>query len=140
MNNSPTNEQFRHAELTGAIIGCFYDVYNELGFGFIESVYEKSLCIALQAKGFEALRQVAIPVWFRGNQVGDFDADVMVNRLVLLELKTARAIEDAHLGQLMNYLKATEIEVGLLLNFGPKAEFKRVVFGNERKSPRSASA
>lgn len=140
MNNSPTNEQFRHSELTGAIIGCFYDVYNELGFGFIESVYEKSLCIALQDKGLEALPQIAIPVWFRGNQVGDFDADVMVNRLVLLELKTARAIEDAHLGQLMNYLKATDIEVGLLLNFGPKAEFKRIVFGNERKSPRPVSA
>ena len=140
MNNSPTNEQFRHAELTSAIIGCFYDVFNELGFGFIESVYEKSLCIELRAKGFEALRQVAIPVWFRGEQVGDFDADVMVNRLVLLEIKTARAIENAHLGQLMNYLKATDIEVGLLLNFGPKAEFKRVVFGNDRKSARSTSA
>ena len=64
----------------------------------------------------------------------------MVNRLVLLELKTARAIENAHLGQLLNYLKATEIEVGLLLNFGPKPEFKRVVFGNDRKSRPSASA
>ena len=139
MNNSPTNEQFRHAELTRAIIGCFYDVYNELGFGFIESVYERSLCIALRAKGFEVHQQIAIPVWFRGNQVGDFDADVMVNRLVLLELKTGRAIEKAHLGQLMNYLKATEIEVGLVLNFGPKAEFKRVVFGNDRKSIRSTA-
>ncbi len=134
MNDSPTNEQFRHAELTKAIIGCFYDVYNELGFGFIESVYENSLCHAMREKGFVVHQQIAIPVWFRGKKVGDFDADVMVNRLVLLELKTARAIESAHLGQLMNYLKATEIEVGLLLNFGPKAEFKRVVFGNDRKS------
>lgn len=134
MNDSPTNEQFRHAELTKAIIGCFYEVYNELGFGFIESVYENSLSLALRSKGFDVHQQIAIPVWFRGKQVGDFDADVMVNRLVLLELKTARAIESAHLGQLMNYLKATEIEVGLLLNFGPKPEFKRVVFGNERKA------
>ena len=140
MNHSPTNEQFRHAELTKAIIGCFYDVYNELGFGFIESVYENSLCIALRSTGFEVHQQIAIPVWFRGKQVGDFDADVMVNRLVLLELKTARAIDKAHLGQLLNYLKATDIEVGLLLNFGPKAEFKRIVFGNDRKRSKSARA
>ena len=136
----PTNEQFRHAELTKSIIGCFYDVYNELGFGFIESVYENSLSVALRAMDFEVHQQIAIPVWFRGTKVGDFDADIMVNRLVLLELKTARAIENAHLGQLLNYLKATEIEVGLLLNFVPKPEFKRVVFGNDRKSRPSASA
>ncbi|MEP6705076.1 MAG: GxxExxY protein [Acidobacteriota bacterium] len=134
MNDSSTNEQFRHAELTKAIIGCFYQVYNELGSGFIESVYENSLSLALRSQGFDVHQQIAIPVWFRGSKVGDFDADVMVNRLVLLELKTARAIESAHLGQLMNYLKATEIEVGLLLNFGPKPQFKRVVFGNERKA------
>ena len=134
MQNTPTNEQFRHAELTKAIIGCFYDVYNELGFGFIESVYENSLSLALRANGFEVHQQIAIPVWFRGAQVGDFDADVMVNHLILIELKTARAIEPSHLGQLLNYLKATEIEVGLLLNFGPKPEFKRIVFGNDRKS------
>ena len=139
MNNSPTNEQFRHVDLTKKIIGCFYDVYNELGFGFIESVYEKSLCIALRAVGLEVHQQIAIPVWFRGTQVGDFDADIMVNRLVLLELKTARAIDPSHLGQLMNYLKATEIEVGLLLNFGPKAELKRLVFGNDRKAKRPIS-
>jgi GxxExxY protein len=140
MNTPHTNEQFRHGELTKAIIGCFYSVYNELGFGFIESVYENSLSLALKEKGFEVHRQIAIPVWFHGTKVGDFDADVMVNRLVLLELKTARAIESAHLGQLMNYLKATEIEVGLVLNFGPKPEFKRIVFGNDRKVPRGRAA
>ena len=102
MKDSPTNEQFRHAELTKSIIGCFYDVYNELGFGFIESVYENSLSIALRAKGLDVHQQIAIPVWFRGTQVGDFDADVMVNRLILLELKTARTIDTEHLGQLMN--------------------------------------
>src|SRR5688572_2968652 len=139
MQTPSTNEQFRHAELTKVIIGCFYEVYNELGFGFIESVYENSLSLALRAKGLDVHQQIAIPVWFRGSQVGDFDADVMVNRLILLELKTARAIDNAHLGQLMNYLKATEIEVGLLLNFGPKPEFKRLVFGNDRKSRRSTN-
>lgn len=139
MDHPPTNEQFRHADLTKALIGCFYNVYNELGFGFIESVYENSLCLALRSEGFEVYQQIAIPVWFRGTQVGDFDADMMVNQLVLLELKTARAIENAHMCQLMNYLKATEIEVGSLLNFGPKPEFKRVVLGNDRKSNRSTS-
>lgn len=134
MSVRKVNEQFLHHDLTEVIIGTFYEVYNELGYGFIESVYENSLCLALRDKGFEAHQQIAIPVWFRGKQVGDFDADMLVDRLVLLELKTARAIEQAHIAQLLNYLKATEIEVGLLLNFGPRPEFKRVVFGNERKA------
>jgi len=133
MPDSQVNEQFRHSELTKRIIGVFYEVYNELGHGFIESVYENSLSIALREKGCEVHQQIAIPVWFRSKQVGDFDADVLVDKLVLLELKVARSIEQAHIAQLLNYLKATQIEVGLLLNFGPKPEFKRVVFGNERK-------
>jgi GxxExxY protein len=127
MNDSNTNEQFRHAELTKAIIGLFYEVYNELGHGFLESVYENSLALALRAKGYEVHQQVAIPVWFRGQKVGDFDADLLVNNLVILELKSCRSIVDAHLAQLLNYLKATEIEVGLLLNFGPRPEVKRIV-------------
>ncbi len=128
------NEQFLHSELTQAIIGTFYEVYNELGHGFIESVYENSLCFALRQKGFKVHQQIAIPVWFRGKQVGDFDADIMVNKLVLLELKVARSIEQSHIAQLLNYLKATPLEIGLLLNFGPKPEFKRVAFGNDRKN------
>ncbi len=133
MTMTTENEQFRHSEVTKGIIGIFYEVYNELGHGFLESVYENSLAIALRNKGFEVHQQVSIPVTFRGNLVGDFDADILVNRLVLLELKACRAIDPAHIAQLLNYLKATEIEVGLLLNFGPKPEFKRVAFGNERK-------
>lgn len=133
------NEQFLHADLTHAIIGTFYEVYNELGHGFLESVYENALAIALRSKGFEVHQQIAIPVWFRGTRVGDFNADLMVNKLILLELKTVRAIEQAHLAQLMNYLKATEIEVGLVLNFGPKPEFKRAVFGNDRKTDAAAA-
>jgi GxxExxY protein len=127
------NEQFRHAELTEGIIGVFYEVYNELGHGFLESVYENSLAIALRAKGYEVHQQVAIPVWFRGQKVGGFETDLLINRLAILELKSCRSIVDAHIAQLLNYLKATEIEVGLILNFGPRPEFKRVVFGNERK-------
>ena len=123
----------KHRQLTEKIIGTFYDVYNELGHGFIESVYEKSLAIALREEGFEVFQQVAIPVWFRGIQVGDFDADLMIEQTVIAELKSARSIDPAHVAQLLNYLKATEIEVGLLLNFGPKPELKRLVFENSRK-------
>ena len=140
MEHSKANEQFRHSDLTKDVIGVFYEVYNELGFGFIESVYENALCIALREKGHEVHQQIAIPVWFRTKQIGDCDADVMVDKLVLLELKTARSIEDAHLAQLLNYLKATEIEVGLLLNFGPRPQFKRLAFGNERKAIVGAAA
>jgi GxxExxY protein len=128
------NEQFLHSDLTQAIIGTFYEVYNELGHGFLESVYENSLAMALKAKGFEVHQQIAIPVWFRGLQVGDFDADLLIDRLVLLELKAAKGIDQSHLAQLLNYLKATEIEVGLVLNFGPRPAFKRVIFGNDRKA------
>ncbi|MBX3243090.1 MAG: GxxExxY protein [Acidobacteria bacterium] len=127
------NEQFLHSELTEKIIGTFYEVYNELGHGFLESVYENSLAIALREKGFDVQQQVAVPVWFHGQRVGDFYADIVVNDLIILELKAARAFDHAHIAQLLNYLRATEIEVGLLLNFGPKPEFKRQAFSNSRK-------
>jgi len=128
-------EKLKHSELTDKIIRTFYEVYNELGFGFLESVYENSLAIALREKGFVVLQQTAVPVWFRGKQAGDFDTDLLVEGLVLLELKAARTIDSAHHAQLLNYLKATEVEVGLILNFGAKPEFKRMVFNNERKRP-----
>jgi len=129
--NSPT--ELKHADLTSKVIGVFYEVYNELGHGFIESVYENSLAIALREAGHEVFQQVDIPVWFRGNQVGDFDADLLVDRSLILELKSARTIDPAHVAQLLNYLRATRIEVGLLLNFGPKPEFRRMAFDNSRK-------
>ncbi len=129
MEHSP----IKHRELTDSIVGTFYEVYNELGHGFIESVYEKSLAIALREKGHEVVQQLDVPVWFRGERVGDFAADVLVAGTVILELKSARSIDPAHIAQLLNYLRATEIEVGLLLNFGPKPEFKRLVFDNSRK-------
>jgi len=133
MEAAEQNDQFKHSELTKAIIGTFYDVYNELGHGFLESVYENSLAKALRDKGFDVHQQVAIPVWFRGLQVGDFDADLLVDRAVILELKAVRSFDPAHMAQLLNYLKATDLEVGLLLNFGVRPEFKRVLFDNERK-------
>jgi len=123
----------KHRELTETIIGVFYEVYNELGHGFLESVYEKAFEIALTSKGLDVLRQIEIPVWFRKQKVGDFVADVLINKCVLLEHKAARTLDSAHEAQLLNYLRATEIEVGMLFNFGIKPEFRRLVFENSRK-------
>ncbi|HWP44997.1 MAG TPA: GxxExxY protein [Blastocatellia bacterium] len=125
---------FKHRELTERIIRGFYDVYNELGPGFLESVYQEALVIALAASGLRVERQVAIPVWFRGHQIGEFRADLLVDNAVILELKAARTIERSHEAQLLNYLRATDIEVGLVLNFGPQPQFKRFAFDNRRKS------
>jgi len=126
--------RFKHGKLTHQIIGVFYEVYNELGHGFLESVYENATAIALRAVGLRAEQQAPVPVWFRGQQVGDFRADIVVEGSVIVELKAARAIEPVHEAQLLNYLRATPIEVGLLLNFGPKPEFKRLLFDNDRKA------
>jgi GxxExxY protein len=132
-----TNEHgFKHREVTQKIIGVFYEVYNELGHGFLESVYQDSLVIALNSSGLNALTPVDIPVWFRGQRVGKFEGDVLVENCVLLELKAARSLDTAHQAQLLNYLRATDIEVGLLLNFGLKPEFKRMLFDNPRKAKR----
>lgn len=109
---------------------------HELGHGFLESVYAKSLELALNSTGLTARRKIEIPVTFRGHNVGEFEADMLVENCVLLELKTARALDSAHEAQLLNYLRATDIEVGLLLNFGLKPEFKRMIFDNPRKSIR----
>ena len=127
------NADFRYPVLTQKIIGVFYEVYNDLGTGFLESVYQKSLTIALESAGLKVCSHIDIPVWFRGHQVGSFEADLLVETCVLLELKAARTLDSSHQAQLLNYLRATDIEVGLLLNFGPKPEFKRLAFDNSRK-------
>jgi GxxExxY protein len=126
----------KHKQLTGKIIGVFYQVFDELGHGFLESVYQKSLAISLREAGLDVCWPVAIPVWFRGHQVGSFEGDMLVERSVLLELKAVRTLDSSHQAQLLNYLRATEIEIGLLLNFGVKPEFKRLVFDNARKVAR----
>ena len=140
----PEPSGLKHAQLTEKIIGVFYDVYNELGQGFLESVYEQALAIALRQAGVGVERQIPVSVSFRGEQVGDFRADMLVEGKVMLELKAARTIDQAHEKQLLNYLRATEIEVGLLLNFGAKPQFRRLVYENERKKirvdPRESAA
>ena len=126
-------ENYKHQELTQAIIQVFYEVYNELGHGFLESVYQEAMAIALTQEGIRATPRHALPVWFRGQQVGDFRADLLVNDAVIVELKAVRALEPVHEAQLLNYLRASSIEVGLLLNFGPAPKIKRMVFGNDNK-------
>ena len=129
-----TAVEFEHTELTRTISGCFYHVYNELGYGFLEKVYENALAISLRKASLTVGQQVPIDVYFEGQIVGRHEADLVVNAVVLLELKAARAIDPKHEAQLLNYLKATRYEVGLLLNFGSdKAELKRKAFSNSRK-------
>jgi GxxExxY protein len=131
--NGTGESLLKHAELTESIIGVFFDVYNELGFGFLESVYRKSLQLALREKNLKIEAEVAVPVFFRGINVGDFRADLVVNDSVLLELKTSGLIIIAHEAQVLNYLRATALEIGLILNFGPKAQVRRLLFDNDRK-------
>ncbi len=120
------SSQLEHKELTSQILKFFYDVYNELGYGFLESVYENAFAIALRQTGLTASQQAPIKVQFRGSVVGEFRADILVEEKIILELKSSKAIDDAHTAQTINYLKATGIHVGLILNFGPKPEFKRL--------------
>jgi len=123
----------KHRDLTQKIIGIFYEVYNELGHGFLESVYETAFEMALVSKGINVLTQIEMPVWFRGKKIGDFSADMLVEKSVLLELKAGTRLNPAHEAQLLNYLRATEIEVGILFSFGLKPEFKRLAYDNTRK-------
>jgi len=126
----------KHWDLCHQIVGVFYSVYNELGHGFLEAVYEEALAIGLIDAGLQITRQVATPIWFRGRAIGEYKADLVVNSSVLLELKAARVLDPSHQAQILNYLRATDIEVGLSLNFGPKPHFKRFVFENSNKGIR----
>jgi len=117
----------QHEELTRIILAACFEVSNELGAGFLESVYEKALLLALEQKGVKAHAQVPLEVHFRGVVVGAFLADVLVVGKVILELKAVKALLPEHQAQLINYLKATQMEVGLLVNFGQaRLEYKRV--------------
>ena len=126
-------DKLRYKELTHLIIKSFYDVYNELGGGFLESVYENAMTLVLQQQGLQVETQKEIAVYFRGNLIGNFSADMVVEEKVLLELKAARCLEPVHEAQLLNYLKATTIEVGLLMNFGNEPAFKRLVYNKQQK-------
>lgn len=126
-------EALLHRELSQVIIGSFYEVYNQLGYGFLEQVYETALAHELTKRGLNVERQAAIRVYYDGRVVGEFFADLLVENCIIVELKAAESIHARYEAQLLNYLKATDVEVGLLLNFGPEARFKRKVFTNVRK-------
>ncbi len=114
-----------HGHITEKIIRAFYNVYNELGFGFLEKVYENALIVELKQLGLKGRAQFPIKVYYKGVIVGEYFADVLVEEKIIIEIKVALEIGEEHEAQLINYLKSTNTDVGLLLNFGPKAEFIR---------------
>ena len=123
----------KHQNLTEDIIKIFYKVYNVLGYGFLEKIYENAMMIEFRKAGIPAEAQSPIEVTYEGEIVVEHAADIIVDSKVIIELKAAKKLAEDHHAQLLNYLKATEIEVGLLLNFGPKPEISRKVFDNFRK-------
>jgi GxxExxY protein len=127
-------ESFKHTELTDKIIRAFYTVYNKLGYGFLEKVYENAMRIELRKLGLHTEKQVAINVYYNGEDVGIYFADLIVENLVIIELKAGDGLVEEHEAQLTNYLRATTIEVGLLLNFGKMPQVKRKAFSNEYKT------
>jgi len=125
--------EYLHSELTGKIIKAYYNVYNELGYGFLEKVYERAMIIELRHEGLQCIPQHPIKVFYENEEVGEYYADILVEEKVILELKAAKNLSEEHEAQLLNYLRATDIEVGLLLNFGKKPEHKRKLFENRLK-------
>ena len=124
-------DNFKHSDITESIIKSFYKVYNDLGYGFLEKVYENALFYELKNTGHFVEKQKSITVWYNELEVGNYFADLIIEDKVIVELKAAENIVEAHEFQLINYLKATDIEVGLLLNFGKTPMFKRKVFSNK---------
>ena len=136
---------YKHADVTEGIIKAFYKVYNVLGYGFLEKVYENALTYELEKRGFHVVQQAPIQIQYEGLIIGDYFADLLVNGVVIVELKAVEAIIAVHEAQLLNYLKATDIEVGLLLNFGPKPQVCRRIYelvrlGNHYTPPIKRSA
>jgi len=127
------NSDYKYKELTEKIIGIFYKVYNNLGYGFLENVYENAMMIDFIKGNIPAVSQYAIKVFYEDEIVGEYFADILVHGRVIVEIKAVKNLALEHEAQLLNYLKATDKEVGLLLNFGPKPEAKRKVFDNFRK-------
>lgn len=131
--DAETSIHLKHHDVTDEILKAFYRVYNTLGYGFLEKVYENALAIELRKMGHSVVQQSPIRVYYEGVVVGDYVADLVVDGKVVVENKSRDAIASEHEAQLVNELRSTDIEVGLLLNFGPKAEFRRKVFDNSRK-------
>jgi GxxExxY protein len=126
----------KHSAVTQEVIGVFFAVYNELGPGFLESVYVGSLAIALTQAGLSVEREKPLTVRFRGEVVGKFRADLIVGEVVLVEAKACPKLNSLHEAQALNYLRATSLEVGLLVNFGSRPQFRRLIYDNPRKTLR----
>lgn len=133
-SKNPKNIIMQYEEKTDLIIKAFYKVYNQLGYGFLEKVYHNAFLIELQKLGFDIKSQYPIQVYYDGIQVGGYYADIMVDDCIIIENKAMESLREEHEFQLINYLKATEIEVGLLFNFGKTPSFKRKYFTNDRKN------
>ncbi len=123
-----------HKKITDDILKTYYDVYNQLGYGFLEKVYQNAMYFELKSKGYKVEAQKQIKVYFKNQLVGEYYTDLLIEDKIILELKACEVLMNVHVAQLMNYLKATNIEVGLLLNFGEEPEFKRIIFTNDRKT------
>jgi GxxExxY protein len=126
--------------LTDAVLGAFYGVYNELGTGFLESVYEAAMEGMLRGMNVPVERQAPVTVRFRGTAIGSFKVDLLVASKVAVELKASKTLEPAHQAQLLNYLRASDLEIGLLLNFGERPTYKRLAYSNDRKRRQVAGA
>ncbi len=126
-------EEFKHKELTERIIKIFYRVYNKLGYGFLEKVYENAMMKELKRENIPAVSQSAIKVVYEDEIIGEYFADILVDNKVIVEIKAAKSLAIENEAQLLNYLKGTDIEIGLLLNYAPKRDFRRKVFDNTRK-------
>lgn len=126
--------EFLHKNITDKILKAFYNVYNKMGHGFSEKVYENSLMIELRKLGLKCEKQKGIDVYYDEELVGQYFADIIVEDMIILELKAASSIVSEHEAQLLNYLRATHIELGFLFNFGEKPQFKRLLFTNDRKA------
>lgn len=125
----------KHRDVTDKILHAFFKiVYPQLGYGFLEKVYENAMAITLTSLGLRVKEQAKIVVYFQGQVVGEYFADILVNDLVIVELKAVSHLLNEHEAQLLNYLRATPYEVGLLLNFGPKPDFRRKAYDNSRKT------
>ncbi len=125
---------YLHSEITGLVLKAFFKVYNQLGYGFLEKVYENAMMIELRKMGLKCTQQTSIQVYYETEKVGSYLADIIVKDCVILELKAAENIAPEHEAQLVNYLRATDLEVGLLLNFGKKPQYSRKVLTNEFKN------
>lgn len=122
-----------HQNLSDTILKIYFEVYNELGYGFLEKVYQNAMYFELKSQGYKVEAQKQIKVYYKSQLVGDYFADLLIDNSIILELKACECLMDEHKAQLLNYLKATDVEIGLLLNFGATPEFKRSIYTNDRK-------